>query len=52
MDERRKIEIILSGNVRGDMLVYIADCWAEFVTQDLGLEPKDAMMVLPNVVDW
>lgn len=43
----KKIEIFVSDNVPTEMYYYIADCWADFVTCDLGLLPKDLLMVIP-----
>ena len=43
----QEIKIICSKNVDTDLFFYIADCWIEFVTCDLGLEPSDLLMILP-----
>ena len=42
-----EIKVICSKNVSKELLFYIADCWAEFVTYDLGLQPSDLLMILP-----
>lgn len=42
------INIVMNKELPAEMLYYIADCWIEFVTQDLGLEPCDLLMVLPG----
>ena len=44
---QKEIKIICSDNVSKELMFYIADCWIEFVTQDIGLNPSDLMMVLP-----
>lgn len=43
----KEIKVICSNSVTDEMLLYIADCWVEFVVGDLGLEPKDLMILLP-----
>lgn len=44
---REEIKILCSTNVSKELMFYIADCWVEFVTEDLGLQPSDLLMVLP-----
>lgn len=44
---QKEIKIICSSNVSKELMFYIADCWIEFVTQDIGLNPSDLMMILP-----
>lgn len=43
----REIKIICNDCVTDEILFYIADCWIEFITGDLGLNPNDLIMMLP-----
>ena len=43
------IEIVVSKPISADLYQYIADCWIEFVACDLGYEPRDFMMILPDI---
>ena len=43
-----QIKIFLRTEIPPEVLYYIADCWVEFVTQDLGMKPCDLLMVLPG----
>lgn len=43
----REIKIYISSSITDDMMEYIADCWIDFVVNDLGLEPNDAVIILP-----
>lgn len=43
-----KIQIYIRTDITPEILYYIADCWIDFVTQDLGLKPCDLLMVLPG----
>lgn len=41
---------ILNKECTQDMLEYIIDCWTTFVTQDLGWEAKDAIMIQEEII--
>ena len=43
-----EIRIILNTPISAEILQYIADCWVEFVTADLGYKPNELIMVLPD----
>ena len=43
----REIKIYISSSITDDRMGYIADCWIDFVVNDLGLEPNDAVIILP-----
>lgn len=49
MRNEREIIISVSDKVPTETLFYIVDCWVEFVVCDLGLEPNDLMMILPDI---
>ena len=49
MKNEREIIISVSDKVPTETLFYIVDCWVEFVVCDLGLEPNDLMMILPDI---
>lgn len=49
MRNEREIIISVSDKVTAETLFYIVDCWVEFVVCDLGLEPNDLMMILPDI---
>lgn len=49
MRNEREIIISVSDRVTAETLFYIVDCWVEFVVCDLGLEPNDLMMILPDI---
>jgi hypothetical protein len=41
---------IINPECTQEMLEYIFDCWTTFVTQDLGWEARDAIMVQEETV--
>lgn len=45
---QEEIKIIVNTPISAEILQYIADCWIEFVTADLGYKPNDLIMVLPD----
>lgn len=45
----REIRIYVPDYLTQEMFEYIADCWAAFATEDLGLDSNESVIVLPDI---
>lgn len=50
LHSNKTIQILLPDTVTNEELFYIADCWASFVSEDLGYQPSEFLMILPDIV--